>query len=126
MKNILLTLAAMILIISAPRYIFAAECASGSQPLELLNKSGAEIISIELSQTGMEKWSPNRLDAPLADGASASCDIWRGEILGLSDLRVTLRGGKEIIWRRLPVLEIFSLTVNSELKPEYERIKLSS
>ena len=77
----------------------AAECAGGGAPLEIVNKSG---------------------------GASVSCDIGRDSILGLSDIKLTMSDGREIVWRRLPILEIFSITADKDLKPRYERIKLGS
>lgn len=118
---------AMALILTLPaEALCAAECEGGGAPLEIVNRSGGEITGLSLSQTGMEKWSANRLTEPLASGASASCDIGRDAILGLSDIKLTMSGGKEVIWRRLPILEIFSITADEGLKPRYERIKLGS
>lgn len=111
------------LIFSAPRSLFAQ---SGSEwPLEIVNESGTEITSVRLSQTGMEKWSQNRVPAPIADGTSAELDIERASILGLCDVKI-IAGGREIIWPRLPILEIFSITVGENFEPQYERIKLGA
>ena len=104
----------------------AAECAGGGAPLEIVNKSGGNITGLSISQTGMERWSANRLTEPLAAGASVSCDIGRDSILGLSDIRLTMSDGREIVWRRMPILEIFSIIADEGLKPRYERIKLGS
>lgn len=118
---------AMALIFTLPaEALRAAECAGGGAPLEIVNRSGGEITGLSLSQTGMEKWSANRLTEPLAAGASASCDIGRDSILWLSDIKLTMSDGLEIVWRRLPILEIFSITADEGLKPRYERIKLGS
>ncbi|OUO93256.1 hypothetical protein [Cloacibacillus sp. An23] len=110
-------------IFSAPRCVFAA---GGSEwPLEIVNESGYEITSLRISQTGMEKWSGNFAAPPVAAGGSASFDIGRGSILGLCDVKITA-GGRETVWRRLPILEIFSITVDQKLEPHYERIKLGA
>ena len=55
----------------------------------------------------------------------AELDLGRGSILGISDIKITA-GCREVIWRRLPILEIFSITVDGELEPRYERIKLGA
>lgn len=127
LRNLLfLAAAALILTHSAAETLHAAECAGGGAPLEIVNKSGREITGLFISQTGKNQWSANRLPKPLAAEAQASCGIGRDEILGLSDIRLTLKEGGEIIWRRLPILEIFSITVDNRLEPQYERIKLGS
>ena len=111
------------LIFSAPRSLFAQ---SGSEwPLEIINESGEEITLLCLSQTGMEKWSQNRALEPIASGDSAELDIERSSILGLCDVKI-VAGGREIIWPRLPILEIFSITVDENFEPKYERIKLGA
>ncbi|WP_455760207.1 hypothetical protein [Cloacibacillus evryensis] len=125
-KIFILLAAALISAFMAAGTLYAAECSGGGAPLEIVNKSGREITGLFLSQTGRESWSPNRLSGPLAAGASASCDIGRDGILGLSDLKLTLKEGGKIIWRRLPILEIFSITADDKLEPRYERIKLGS
>ena len=87
--------------------------------------SGVEITSLRISYTGAEKWSENRVASPVPDGGRAELDIGRGSILGISDIKITA-GGREVIWRRLPILEIFSITVDGKLEPRYERIKLGA
>ncbi len=126
MKKILRAAAALfaaICVFSAPRCVPAAR--GSDWPLEIINKSGVEITSLRLSQTGTEKWSENRAPSPVADGAAESLDIERASILGLCDIKITA-GGREVIWHRLPMLEIFSITVDKKLEPLYERIKLGS
>ena len=127
LRNLLFLAAATLLLThSAAGTLHAADCAGGGAPLEIVNKSGREITGLYISQTGKGQWSANRLPKALAAGAQTSCDIGRDEILGLSDIRLTLKEGGEVIWRRLPILEIFSITVNNRLEPQYERIKLGS
>ena len=94
-------------------------------PLEIVNESGAEITSLRISQTGMEKWSDNRALSPIPDGGRAELDIERGSILGLCDVEITA-DGRSTVWRRLPILEIFSVTIDEKFEPHYERIKLGA
>ena len=94
-------------------------------PLEIVNESGAEITSLRISQTGMEKWSDNRAPSPIPDGGRAELDIERGSILGLCDVEITA-DGRSTVWRRLPILEIFSVTIDEKFEPHYERIKLGA
>lgn len=101
----------------------AQEC-PGGQPLEIVNRSGGEIVALSISRTGMDEWSGNLAKEPLPDGESAGYDIGRDSILGLSDVKISLGDGREKIWRRFPILEVFSVTVNERLEPDYERIKL--
>ena len=68
------------LLAGAPSRGFCAT-AGCEWPLELVNESGAEITSLRISQTGMEKWSENRAPSPIPDGGRAELDIERGSIL---------------------------------------------
>ncbi|HIT03962.1 MAG TPA: hypothetical protein IAC22_05590 [Candidatus Caccocola faecipullorum] len=112
------------LLAGAPSRGFCA--AAGCEwPLELVNESGAEITSLRISQTGMEKWSENRAPSPIPDGGRAELDIERDSILGLCDVEITA-DGRAAVWRRLPILEIFSITVDKKFQPHYERIKLGA
>ena len=119
-----LFLAAALILISTCR-ITAADCGGGA-PLEIINRSGAGITGLYISQTGMNKWSENRIAEPVKKGGTSSVDIDRNEILGISDVKIQLDDGREVIWHRMPVLEIFSVTVTDKAEPVYERIKLSS
>ena len=112
------------LLAGAPSRGFCA-AAGCAWPLELVNESGAEITSLRISQTGMEKWSENRAPSPIPDGGRAELDIERGSILGLCDVEITA-DGRAAVWRRLPILEIFSITVDKKFQPHYERIKLGA
>lgn len=94
-------------------------------PLEIVNESGVEITSLRISYTGAEKWSENCVAVPIPDGGRAELDIGRASILGISDIKITA-GGREALGRRLPILEIFSVTVNEKLEPRYERVKLGA
>ena len=125
-KKLFALFSATALIFIASRVLPAAECGSGGAPLEIINRSGSEIASISISRTGMEKWSHNYLKEPLRDGGTISVDIDRNDILGISDVKLKLKGGREIIWRRMPILEIFSVVVTDKIAPLYERIKLTS
>lgn len=104
---------------------YAAECAGGT-PLEIINQSGAGITGLYISQTGMNKWSANCLVGQVKKGETYLADIGRNDILGLSDIKLELDDGREVIWRRMPILEIFSVTVSDKAEPIYERIKLAS
>ena len=96
-------------------------------PLEFINSSGSEINAIFISETGRNIWSENLLkETPLKDGADASLDIKRKSILGLTDMKIIYSSGKEKIWRKLPILEIFEITDKKEGEPLYERIKLGA
>lgn len=125
-KKLFTLFSAAALIFIASRTLSAAECGSGGAPLEIINRSGSEITSISISRTGMEKWSHNYLKEPLRNGGTISVDIDRNDILGISDVKLKLKGGREIIWRRMPILEIFSVVVTDKIEPLYERIKLTS
>lgn len=125
-KKLFTLFSAAALIFIASRVPPAAECGSGGAPLEIINRSGSEITSISISRTGMEKWSHNYLKEPLRNGGTISVDIDRNDILGISDVKLKLKGGREIIWRRMPILEIFSVVVTDKIEPLYERIKLTS
>ncbi|MCF0248545.1 MAG: hypothetical protein HUJ86_08050 [Synergistes sp.] len=103
-----------------------AEICSDGEPLVLVNESGREITGLYLTLSGREEWSPNRLEAPLANGKEVSSNIERNSIIGLSDIRITFVDGSEVLWRKLPILEIFNLKINSKTEPIYERIKLGS
>ena len=117
----IITLALLVL----PAFGRVPAATASDWPLEIVNESGVEITSLRISYTGAEKWSENRLASPVPDGGRAELDIGRGSILGISDIKITA-GGREIIWRRLPILEIFSITVDGKLEPRYERIKLGA
>ena len=117
----MITLALLVL----PAFGRVHAAAASDWPLEIVNESGVEITSLRISYTGAEKWSENSVASPVPDGGRAELDIGRGSILGISDIKITA-GGREIIWRRLPILEIFSITVDGKLEPRYERIKLGA
>lgn len=113
-------IALALLVLPAP-----ARAAASDWPLEIVNESGVEITSLRISYTGAEKWSENRVVTPIHNGGAAELDIGRASILGISDIKITA-GGREVVWRRLPILEIFSVTVNEKIEPRYERIKLGA
>ena len=113
----IITLALLVL----PAFVCVHAAAASDWPLEIVNESGVEITSLRISYTGAEK----RVASPVPDGGRAELDRGRGSILGISDIKITA-GGREIIWRRLPILEIFSITVDGKLEPRYERIKLGA
>lgn len=113
-------IALALLVLPAP-----AKAAASDWPLEIVNESGVEITSLRISYTGAEKWSENRVVTPIPNGGAAELDIGRASILGISDIKITA-GGREVVWRRLPILEIFSVTVNEKIEPRYERIKLGA
>ena len=117
----IITLALLVL----PAFGCFRAAAASDWPLEIVNESGVEITSLRISYTGAEKWSENRVASPVPDGGRAELAIGRDSILGISDIKITA-GGREIIWRRLPILEIFSITVDGELEPRYERIRLGA
>ncbi|MBR4401180.1 MAG: hypothetical protein IKT09_05730 [Synergistes sp.] len=119
-----LFLAAALILISSCR-LTAADCVGGA-PLEIINRSGSGITGLYISQTGMNKWSENRISEPVKEGGTSSVDIGRNDILGISDVKIELDDGREVIWHRMPVLEIFSVTVTDKAEPVYEQIKLSS
>lgn len=117
----IITLALLVL----PAFVCFHAAAASDWPLEIVNESGVEITSLRISYTGAEKWSENRVVTPIPNGGAAELDIGRASILGISDIKITA-GSREIIWRRLPILEIFSITVDGKLEPRYERIKLGA
>ena len=119
-----LFLAAALILISSCR-LSAADC-GGGLPLEIINRSGAGITGLYISQTGMNKWSENRIAEAVKNGGASSVDIGRNDILGISDIKLELDDGREVIWHRMPVLEIFSVTVTDKAEPVYEQIKLAS
>ena len=93
-------------------------------PLEFINSSGSEINGIFLSETGRNIWSENLLkDTSLKNGENAGLDIKRESILGLTDIKIIYSSGKERIWKKLPILEIFEITNKKNGEPGYERIK---
>ncbi len=95
--------------------------------LEIINEYDLKIKGIYLLQTGTDKWSENILgNDPLEKGKRRYLDIGRKSILGLCNLKIVDGSGKEKIWERLPILEIFSIKFNRMGDIEYERIKLSS
>jgi len=96
-------------------------------PLEFKNSSGSVIYAIFISETGRKIWSENLLkDKALNDGENASLDIRRKNILGLTDIKIIYSSGKEKIWKKLPILEIFEITDKKDGEPGYERIKLGA
>ncbi len=96
-------------------------------PLQFKNSSGTEIREILISETGRNDWSENLLkDTPLKNGEEISLYIGRENILGLSDLKIIYSQGKERIWKKLPILEIFEITHKNNGEPAYERIKLGA
>ncbi|MCK9437731.1 MAG: hypothetical protein WC922_05720 [Synergistaceae bacterium] len=96
-------------------------------PLEFKNSSGSVIYAIFISETGRNIWSENLLkDKALNDGENASLDIRRKNILGLTDIKIIYSSGKEKIWKKLPILEIFEITDKKDGEPVYERIKLGA
>ena len=96
-------------------------------PLEFKNSSGSVIYAIFISETGRNIWSENPLkDKALNDGENASLDIRRKNILGLSDIKIIYSSGREKIWKKLPILEIFEITDKKDGEPGYERIKLGA
>ncbi|MDD3672947.1 MAG: hypothetical protein GX056_05825 [Synergistaceae bacterium] len=96
-------------------------------PLEFKNSSGSVIYAIFISETGRNIWSENLLkDKALNDGENASLDIRRKNILGLTDIKIIYSSGKEKIWKKLPILEIFEITDKKDGEPGYERIKLGA
>ena len=96
-------------------------------PLEFKNSSGSVIYAIFISETGRNIWSENLLkDKALNDGENASLDIRRKNILGLTDIKIIYSSGKEKIWKKLPILEIFEITDKNDGEPVYERIKLGA
>lgn len=96
-------------------------------PLEFINLSGSGIDAIFISETGRDIWSENLLkDTALNDGENASLDIRRKNILGLTDIKIIYSSGKEKIWKKLPILEIFEITDKKDGEPGYERIKLGA
>ena len=117
----IITLALLVL----PAFVCFHAAAASDWPLEIVNESGVEITSLRISYTGREKWSENCVNSPIPFGGKAELDIGRAAILGISDIKITA-GGEEILWRRLPILEIFSITVNEKFEPQYERIKLGA
>ena len=117
----IITLALLVL----PAFGRVHAAAASDWPLEIVNESGVEITSLRISYTGREKWSENCVNSPIPFGGKAELDIGRAAILGISDIKITA-GGEEILWRRLPILEIFSITVNEKFEPQYERIKLGA
>ncbi len=85
------------------------------------------IYAIFISETGRNIWSENLLkDKALNDGENASLDIRRKNILGLTDIKIIYSSGKEKIWKKLPILEIFEITDKKDGEPVYERIKLGA
>lgn len=112
-------------LIALPALGRVTAAAASDWPLEIVNESGVEITSLRISYTGREKWSENCVNSPIPFGGKAELDIGRAAILGISDIKITA-GGEEILWRRLPILEIFSITVNEKFEPQYERIKLGA
>lgn len=96
-------------------------------PLKFINNSGTEIKGVFISDTGRNSWSENLLrDTPIKDGDNRSIDIKRGNILGLTDIKIIYFSGKERIWEKLPILEIFEITHNKDGGPDFERIKLGT
>lgn len=96
-------------------------------PLEFINGSGSEINAIFISESGRNIWSENLLkETPLKDGEDSSLDIRRKNILGLSDIKIIYSSGREKIWKKLPILEIFEITDKKDGEPGYERIKLGA
>ena len=96
-------------------------------PLEFRNNSGAEIKEIFISETARNAWSQNLLkDTPLKNGEDTSLYIRRENILGLTDIKMIYSSGKERIWKKLPILEIFEITHKNNGEPAYERIKLGA
>ena len=117
----IITLALLVL----PAFVCVHAAAASDWPLEIVNESGVEITSLRISYTGREKWSENCVKSPIPFGGKAELDIGRAAILGISDIKIPA-GGEEILWRLLPILEIFSITVNEKFEPQYERIKLGA
>lgn len=96
-------------------------------PLKFINDSGSDIEGIFISETGRDVWSENLLkETPLKDGENSSLDVKRDSILGLTDIKIIYSSGKESIWKKLPILEIFEITGKMDGEPVYERIKLGA
>lgn len=96
-------------------------------PLEFTNDSDSDIASICISETGRNIWSKNLLDEPpLKNGEDSCLNIKRESILGLTDIKIIYSSGKERIWKKLPILEIFEITNKKDGEPDYERIKLGT
>lgn len=43
-----------------------------------------------------------------------------------TDIKIIYSSGKEKIWKKLPILEIFEITDKKDGEPVYERIKLGA
>lgn len=98
-----------------------------SLPLDFTNNYGSDIKYIFISDTGRDSWSGDLLKGnPLKKGGTTSLDINRNNILGLADLKIVYHSGKETIWQKLPILEIFEITHREDGKPDYERLKLGT
>ena len=96
-------------------------------PLEFTNNYGSDIKYIFISDTGRNSWSEDLLKgSPLKKGGTINLDIDRKNILGLADLKIVYPSGKERIWQKLPILEIFEIAHNKDGKPDYERLKLGA
>ncbi|MDD4159405.1 MAG: hypothetical protein PHO18_00495 [Synergistaceae bacterium] len=96
-------------------------------PLEFINHSESEIKEILISETGRNIWSENLLqENTLKSGESASLIIKRESILGLTDIKIIFSSGQDRLWRKLPILEIFEITISKDGEPRYERIKLGA
>jgi hypothetical protein len=101
--------------------------AAESETLEFINASGTVIEGVYVRRIGSEVWSDNLLgEKPLGIGEKRKLNISRSSIIGLCDIRLVYGSGKERIWGRLPLAEIFSITHKIDGLPEYERIRLST
>ena len=135
MKRISVIAALILFILALPAFsdVYSKVPSAGDKlvesglPLEFTNNYKSDIKSIFISDTGSNSWSEDLLKgSPLKKGGIIDLDINRNNILGLVDLRVVYPSGKERLWKKLPILEIFEITHREDGKPDYERLKLGA
>ena len=125
---------AALLLIGAGAVFAAVKTKAGSgcdlPPMESLgftNRSGFTITSIHLSQPGEDRWSPDLLGGtPLPNGEKRAIKLNRGLLPGASSFRIIYEDGREKIWPRLPLRNIFDITNGPGGKPSYDLIPVGS
>lgn len=138
-KKFLLALLALA-VISAAVPIYASTCYvpeykesnltdtdyKGSDALVFENKSGKDIKGIYFMPITKNEWSKNVVTAPIKDGETRNINIYRDSIITFCDVKIVYTSGPDLIWHRLPMMDIYNLGHTKMGRPDYQRASRGS
>jgi hypothetical protein len=92
--------------------LVAGRALAGDQDFTLVNQTGVEIHEIYISSAATDDWEEDVLDLDtLPDGSSVTIQFSPGEDATYWDLKVVDGDGGELVWQRLNLKEISTLTL---------------